>query len=350
MRSRWDLLLFLQILAIGAISLLIIFSINKNLATNQFIFWAAGLVVLYFTSHVDYHDLKSIARPFYVVTVASLLALLFFGAPVRGSIRWVDLGIFRIQPSEVAKAAVIILLSTFYTQKSASNLKNNLLSSLAILPPALLIFLQPDIGNTLTLLAIWFGISFASGLKLAPVIVTLAVLAIVAFGLLQMLAPYQRQRVESFLDPTKDPLGTGYNIIQSKIAIGSGQIFGRGFARGSQSQLQFLPEAESDFIFASIAEQLGLFGASLLLALFGWMVMHLVKIMQTKDRFGQLILSGIISFLLLQFLVNVGMNMAILPVTGITFPLVSYGGSSLVVTLFLLGLAFSVIRFNRESS
>lgn len=341
---RWDLLLFVQIVAIGAISLLIIFALNRNLALNQFLFWILGVTILYFVSHLDWRNLKNIALPLYIIILASLVLLLFLGEPIRGSIRWVDLGIFRVQPSEIAKAATILILATFYNERSAQDFKNVLLSFLIVLPGVLLIFLQPDIGNTLTLLAIWFGVSVVSGLRLAPILLVTIILAAASLLFFETLAPYQKQRLESFINPTQDPLGTGYNIIQSKIAIGAGELFGRGFAQGSQSQLKFLPEAESDFIFASVAEQLGLFGAGLLLFLYSWLILRLVRFARNMDRFGQLIVSGIIAFFLAQFLINVGMNMGLLPVTGITFPLVSYGGSSLLTSLFLLGLVFSIRR------
>ena len=159
-----------------------------------------------------------------------------------------------------------------------------------------------------------------------------------------ILSPYQKIIVVSFLNPPADPLGTGYNIIQSKIAIGSGGIFGRGLGSGSQSQLNFLPEAESDFIFASLAEQLGFFGAGVLIGLFVFLISRIANSAKGQDRFVKLILTGTCSFLIFQFTVNIGMNLGLLPVTGITLPLVSYGGSSLISTLFLLGIAFSVKR------
>ena len=183
-----------------------------------------------------------------------------------------------------------------------------------------------------------------AGFKLKHVVVLglgAALLVIIGY---EILSPYQKIRFESFLNPAGDPLGTGYNIIQSKIAVGSGGIFGKGLGQGSQSQLNFLPEAESDFIFASLTEQLGFFGAGILIALFVLLLRRIVNFASGQDRFIKLILAGTCSFLVFQFSVNVGMNMGLLPVTGITLPLVSYGGSSLISTLFLLGLAFSAKR------
>ncbi len=342
MRKKWDWLLFAQILAIGLISLLIIFSINKSLAINQLIYWLIGLIILYIISQINYHSWQTPTRFIYIGSLISLVALLILGDPVRGSIRWIDLGFFRIQPSEVAKAASVLLLANFYKDKSARDLKNAVVSFLMILPAVVFVFIQPDLGNSLSFLAIWFGINLAAGFRIKHLLTFLLASIVLLIIFFEMLAPYQKNRLATFIDPGSDPLGTGYNIIQSKIAIGSGKFTGRGFGKGSQSQLNFLPEAESDFIFASIAEQLGFIGAGLLLALFIWMISRIVAITKDKDRYAQLLLIGIVSFLITQFVVNVGMNLAILPVTGITFPFVSYGGSSLLTCLFLVGVAYSI--------
>ncbi len=342
MRKTWDWLLFVQILAVGTISLLIISSISKSLAVNQLIFWVLGLVIFYIFTQFDYLSWKNLAIPIYVGSLILLLALLVMGTPVRGSVRWIDVGFFRIQPSEIAKAASIIILSAYYSVRPASNLKNLFGGLIIVAPAAVLVLIQPDIGNSLAFLGIWLGIATAAGFKLKHMLSLALIGTIAIFLLFELLAPYQKQRIESFLNPGSDPLGTGYNIIQSKIAVGSGGFLGKGYSRGSQSQLKFLPEAESDFMFASIAEQLGFLGAGLLIAVFSWMIIRILGIAKNRDKFAQLLIVGVASFLILQFLVNVGMNMGILPVTGITFPMVSYGGSSLLTTLFLLGLVFSV--------
>ncbi len=345
MQRKWDLLALFLILAIGAISLLVIFSINRSLATNQLVYWIIGLAVLCATSLFPYNNWQRLSVPFYAVVLIFLALLFFIGTPIRGSIRWIDIGPFRFQPSELAKIASIFLLANFYSEKSARQLKNLVTSFAIILPAVVLIFFEPDIGNSLALLAIWFGASLACGFR-AKTMVTFALIAIViAIFSYELLSSYQKDRIATFVNPTKDPLGTGYNIIQSKIAIGSGQLFGRGLGHGSQSQLNFLPEAESDFIFASISEQLGFFGAILIVLLQGGLILRILSYVQSAEKFGQLVIVGTASFLLIQFLVNIGMNLGLLPVTGITLPLVSYGGSSLLSTLFLLGVAFSVKRY-----
>ncbi|MDO8487614.1 MAG: rod shape-determining protein RodA [Candidatus Curtissbacteria bacterium] len=345
MQRKWDLPALFLILALGAISLLVIFSISRNLATNQLIFWIIGLAVLSATSLFPYNNWQRLSVPFYIFVLICLFLLFFIGQPIRGSIRWIDLGPFRFQPSELAKIASIFLLANFYSERSARQLKNLITSFAIILPAIVLIFFEPDLGNSLALIAIWFGISLVSGFKLKTIgVFVLAALIFTFFGY-ELLSGYQKDRIATFINPAKDPLGTGYNIIQSKIAIGSGQFFGRGLGHGSQSQLKFLPEAESDFIFASIAEQLGFLGAVLIVLLQGSLILRIIGFLQNAEKFGRLVIIGAVSFLLLQFMVNVGMNMGLLPVTGITLPLVSYGGSSLISTLFLLGIVFSVKRY-----
>ena len=332
------------ILAIGAISLLVIFSINRPLFYNQLIFWAVGLAVFYLASSFHLHLWENLAVPLYILSLVLLFVIFLVAEPVRGSVRWIDLGVFRIQPSEITKIAVILMLANFFSSRSAATVKNIFLSFLIVLSPVLLIFIQPDIGNALPILAIWASVAFVAGFKLKHFL-AISVLAIFA-GLLffQFLEPYQKSRIETYINPTQDRLGTGYQIIQSKIAIGSGQLFGKGLGQATQSQLKFLPESESDFIFASIAESLGFLGSSLLIVLYSIFIIRILGFAKTKNRFAQLVISGAVAFLGIQMLININMNMGYVPVTGITLPLVSYGGSSLLSTLLVLGIVFSIER------
>ncbi|OGD84630.1 hypothetical protein A2165_02195 [Candidatus Curtissbacteria bacterium RBG_13_40_7] len=346
MRSGWDWTLTLAILGIGALSLLAIFSINKNLALSQAVFWLGGLLLFTFFSFIDFRNWPKLSVYLYILVLIFLISLPVISEPVRGSVRWFDLGFIRFQPSEIAKVASILVLAAFYKTRSAASIKNLIFSFLIILPAIMLIIFEPDIGNSLTLVAVWIGISAAAGLKIRHIFALVVVSSAVAFLVFNNLAPYQKERINTFLNPNADPLGTGFAIIQSKIAIGSGQFFGRGLGQGSQSQLNFLPEAESDFIFASITEQLGLLGALILIALFVLLVVKILSFVRSADRFGQLIIAGCVSYLILQFFINIGMNMAVLPVTGITLPLVSYGGSSLISTLFLFGIILSIKRLS----
>lgn len=336
--------LTLNIAAIGAISILILRSLNADLAANQLTFWAVGTLILVIVSRLNHQFWPKISPLLFLGTIIALALLPFLGESIRGSARWFDIGIFRVQPSEAAKVTSILLLSVFFASRPAQKLTNLFLGFLIILIPAALTFIQPDIGNTLTFLAIFMGISYVAGANRKHLLVTAITLATGAIFIFELLAPYQKQRLLTFINPTSDPLSGGYQLIQSKIAVGSGQFFGRGLGSGSQSQLKFLPEAQSDFIFAATAEQLGLFGAGLLIILTTLMITQIVKIGENCDRLGQLICAGTASFLLFQTVINIGMNLAILPITGITLPLVSYGGSSLVSTLFLLGIVFAIRR------
>ncbi len=344
MRTFWDLPLLLLITAACSISLLIIYSINKNLAANQMVFWLVGFLGLAIASVFDYRNWQHLSKWLYLSAIVLLVLVFFLGEPVRGSVRWINLGAFRFQPSELAKIASVFTLAAFYKNRSAAAFKNLAFSFLIVLPLITLVFREPDIGNSLSILAIWFGVSVASGFRLKALLTLLIIGALISIFSYELLAPYQKERINSFINPSSDPLATGYNVIQSKIAVGSGKFLGRGLGRGSQSLLNFLPESESDFIFAAASEQLGLIGAAILIAAFSAVILKVLSYAKDIDRFGALIITGIVSFLLFQFVVNIGMNMGLVPVTGITFPLVSYGGSSLVSTLFLLGVALSIKR------
>ena len=344
MSRKLDIPLLLLILAIGSISVSVIFSINSNLARSQLIFWVIGLILLLTISFTHYRNWQRFAPLLYTVSILALLVLPFIGESTKGSVRWIEMGFFRIQPSEVAKIATIILLASFYASRTAKEIKNLILSFLIMLPVAALVLIQPDIGNALSFFAIWFGVSFAAGFRLKHIIWVVLIASVFTLFTYEFLAPYQKERIAGFINPQADPLGRGYNLIQSKIAVGSGQFTGKGLGYGSQSQLNFLPEAESDFIFASIAEQLGFLGAGFVLIFYFLIISRILSFAKNKDRFAQLLIAGATSFLLLQFVVNVGMNMGLVPVTGITLPLVSYGGSSLLTTLFLMGLIFSIKR------
>jgi len=332
------------ILAIGAISILVIFSLNRPLFYNQLIFWVVGLAVFYLASVFHLHLWKNLAVPLYILSLVLLFVIFLIAEPVRGSVRWIDLGVFRIQPSEIAKVAVILTLANFFSSKNAAAAKNIFLSFLIVLPPVILILIQPDIGNALPILAIWISIAFVAGFKVKHFLVISALAVFAALLFFQFLEPYQKARIETFINPAQDRLGTGYQIIQSKIAIGSGQLLGKGLGQATQSQLKFLPEAESDFIFASIAESLGFFGSMLLVILYSILIVRILGFAKTKNRFAQLVVVGAVVFLGIQMLINISMNMGYLPVTGITLPLVSYGGSSLLSTLLVLGIVFSIER------
>lgn len=331
-----------------SVGILVIFSSSPDLAFQQGIFALIGIVTYFFVSRFDYRSIASMIIPLYIIIVILLLIVQILGVETRGVIRWIPLGIINIQPSELAKPILILVLAQFWSKHSA-NFINILKSFLWVMPVSFLVFRQPDLGSALTLWAIWIGMLIASGVSLKKLTVLILVfLLIIPLGWLSLL-DYQRQRILSFVAPQSDPLGRGYNLIQSTIAVGSGQLFGRGLGRGTQSRLQFLPEFRTDFIFASIAEELGFIGSMLILSLYLGLFIYCLKAAEkSTDLFGFLIIFGVVSMLIFQTFVNIGMNVGLVPITGITLPLVSYGGSSLVATLISLGWVASVARVRKK--
>lgn len=328
--------------------ILVISTSSLDLAIQQSTFAIIGIAAFLFMSLSDYRSIKSLITPLYIVVFLLLILVSFLGFETRGSVRWIPFGFFNIQPSEFAKPVLILTLASFWA-KNYPSWKNIALSLIWTMPLALLIFRQPDLGSALTILAIWLGMLFASHVSFRKImILTLITILIIPIGWLS-LHEYQKQRVYSFLAPHSDPLGTGYNLIQSTIAVGSGQVVGRGLGRGTQSRLQFLPEFRTDFIFASIAEELGFIGSVIILFLYLFMITYVLKLSEKAfDLFGFLIVFGVMSMLFFQTSVNIGMNVGLIPITGITLPLISYGGSSLVATLISLGMVASVGRFKKR--
>jgi rod shape determining protein RodA len=336
--------LFLSSLLLISIGVLVIYSSSSVLALQQFLYAFFGLLLFLFVSNLDLYSFRRIIKPLYLLTIIMLFGVYLLGIETRGSVRWIPLGFFNIQPSEFAKAILIMQLGLFWNKRMPSWI--NILKSLGwLLPIALLIFKQPDLGTTLTIVAIWIGMLFAARISFGKVLVLVLIASLVIPSSYIFLHDYQKQRIIAFLQPGSDPLGRGYNVIQSTIAVGSGQLTGLGLGRGTQSRLQFLPEFRTDFIFASIAEEMGFFGSLIILSIYVYLLMYCLRVAnETDDKLYFLIIIGVYSMLLFQIFVNVGMNIGLLPITGITLPLISYGGSSLIATLLCLGLVSSVAK------
>ena len=320
---------------------------GNALVIRQSVFAAAGLIFLLVFARLDYHYFQKIALLLYIIAVLSLIGVLFFGLQVGGSSRWFDLGIVRLQPVEFVKLALIIFLAAFFQKRlhQMSRFRNIIISGVITALPVFLTLLQPDLGSALVLVAVWLGLLLSSGVKkrhLAWLLLILVILSLI--GWFYFLQDYQKERVFSFLDPTADPKGRGYSAIQSMTAVGSGGVWGRGFGRGVLSQLRFLPERQTDFIFASLAEELGLVGASFLLVLIVIWFFRILKVAQSsRDNFGLFLSLGIFYSLAVQAVINIAMNIGLMPVTGIPLPLVSYGGSSLIISLVSVGVLQSVL-------
>lgn len=347
----FDLYIFTSSVLLLVLGLLMIYSTTlesgSGLLIKQAIFAVFGFAFLFVLAFFDYRKLKKSTGILYLLIVLSLLAVWFLGKNVRGSTRWIDLGIFRLQPAEFAKLIIVVIMAKFLDQ-SGEKLKSFrylLLSAIYVFIPAVLILIEPDLGSSLVIMLTWFALLLFSRMNkkhLAIILVSAIVLS--SFSWFFVLHDFQKNRIYTFLDPGKDPQGRGYNSLQSIIAVGSGGIAGRGVGRGLQSQLKFLPERQTDFIFASTAEELGLFGSLFILAMFALIFTRLIKAARkARDNFGMYLSLGIFFMLLFQVAINIGMNIGIMPITGIPLPLLSYGGSSLLTTMAALGLAQSVV-------
>lgn len=303
----------------------------------------AGLFWLF--ARVDYSALRSYSTALYFFSIVILLVTLFFGTTVRGTSGWLNLGFTVVQPVEIVKIFMIIFLAHFISDKRGElgEVASIVVSFVLVAVVGALVLLQPDFGSALVIFGIWFGMVVVSGIRkryLALFVVLGAVAALVAW---QFFAPYQRDRVLDFLHPERDPRGSGYNVLQSMIAVGNGGVVGRGFGYGSQSRLNFLPEKHTDFIFATVVEAVGFVGTTILFLLYTLLFTRFFLIANhARDGFGYFLAVGVMVLFFIHFAINVGMNIGVLPVTGIPLPLISYGGSSLVSMLIACGIVMSV--------
>lgn len=345
-----DFWITLPVIFLLSLGILVIYSSSPQLAFGQAIFALVGLILYWFLSFFDFKSISHYFKYLYILVLILLFVVFLLGVETRGSLRWIPLGISQFQPSEFAKPILILILAEFWSKREVSWL-NILKSFLIVLPVIGLIFKQPDLGTTLTMIMIWLSLLVGANVSVAKLAIMSVVSAVFAPFVWILLKDYQKDRIVSFLTPSQDPLGVGYNVIQSMIAVGSGELTGRGLGRGTQSRLQFLPEYRTDFIFASIAEELGFVASMIVLGMYGAIVGRALQIVtQNDNKFANLLIFGVLGMLFFQIVVNIGMNVGIMPVTGITLPLLSYGGSSLVSTLISLGFIASAARFKRKST
>lgn len=316
-----------------------------NFFFRQAVFGGVGIILMFALIFFDYRHIGKFSTPIYFATILLLSVAVLFGKTVRGTSGWIDIGAFQFQPVEGAKIALIIFLASFIAKKrSVLGEWVRILASLIL--SSVLIFLvlrQPDLGSALVLSGIWAGMIFVSGIRLKHILALCLVGAALAFSGWFFLEEYQRSRIETFMNPELDPRGSGYNVLQSMTAVGSGGIFGKGVGYGSQSQLSFLPEKHTDFIVAVIAEELGILGFAAILFAYGLLIYRIRCIAESaRDNTGYLIAIGAFSYFIIQIIVNVGMNIGALPVTGIPAPFLSYGGSSLLASFIIIGLLLGV--------
>lgn len=399
--DKFDFGIFVPVSLLIAIGLTAIYSSTFNHPTmsgnfdRQLVFSIAAFVIFFITYSIPTNSFRMITTPTYLFSLLLLLVVLVVGRKVSGARSWLDLGPFGFQPSEFAKIGTILAMSAYLSRKNTDidSFKDILISLGIGFIPVMLILLEPDMGTaivflgTILILIFWKGISlFGLFIVLSPGFVAIAaifgfyyflaslVLVLVSLILFRKdvffsgsifalnlaagfftdylynaLSPHQQKRIQSFIDPNTDPLGAGYNTIQAKVAIGSGGLFGKGYLQGNQTQLQYIPEQWTDFIYCVIGEEFGFIGSMMVLILFLYLFLRILKIASTtKDEFLSLTIIGILSVYIIHYLINIGMVVGILPVIGIPLPFVSYGGSSLLANMFMLGIIANIYRTRKN--
>ncbi len=348
---RVDWQLVAPVLVLLFISLTTLFSINGVLFRNQLLFSLISIGLFLFFTQMELTVWEDVAKPIYILSLSGLLILLFLGIESRGAVRWLTFFGFGIQFSELFKPFLAISLASFLSVKQNTSIKTFGQVVLFLMPVVFLIYKQPDLGSALmyifatmlTLLFFGFPLKWFLG-------ILIGLLALIPF-VFRFLHGYQQQRLLTFLHLTNDPLGTSYNAIQAMIAVGSGMFFGKGLGQGTQSSLRFLPERHTDFMFATLSEDLGFIGGMLVIIAFGFLLYRLFIIFQDTDSlFEKMFVAATFSLLFIQCFVNIGMNIGILPIVGVPLPFVSYGGSSLLSNAIFLGLVSSISSAIRRKS
>ena len=395
--GKFELTLFSVILALTFIGFIAIYSATRTSPNEQGFFfkqlttWVLSLVFMVGMIYIPTQHLKTITIPFYVISLLLLIGVLIFGKVVGGQRCWIHIGGFSFQPSEVAKISAVLALAQFLTrqQTNIESLKDICIALFIGLFPVLLIMMEPDLGSSFIFFAIillmlfWNGISmfglffvlspgaaaiaslFGTYYFMGALVVIIGVLiffgkdiflsgSIVAINLAagffvdyvyKILSPHQQKRILSFVDPNSDPLGAGYNSLQAKIAIGAGGFFGQGYLSGHQTQLHYIPEQWTDFIFCTIGEEFGLLGSLVVIVLFGVVFLRLIRIATSeRDKYLSLVVIGTLAIFVTHFLINVGMAIGLMPVVGVPLPFISYGGTSLLCNMSLLGIVLNIYK------
>lgn len=353
-RNRPDWILFATMVVLAIFGLVMIYSATRASGSfpmeRQMIFVAVGIVIFLVTSFIDYREYRAIT-PYLYGGVVLLLAAVFFFPERNGARRWIDFGFIDLQPAEVAKVVVVLALASILAPHSRDDARPDLTWSkiglvlVAVAIPAVLIYQQPDLGTMIVFVFMMMAMLFAAGASWRQLI-TLSVSGLTAIVVLLQtgaIADYQLDRIRVLVDPNIDPQGIGYNLKQSKLAIGSGRLFGSGLFEGTQTNFQYVPEQETDFIFTAVAEQLGFVGGLLVLLAFTVLIWRVLVIASgARDRYGALITVGVASMFMFHIFINIGMTMGITPVTGLPLPFLSLGGSTFLSLTFALGIVNSI--------
>ncbi|MCL5798281.1 MAG: rod shape-determining protein RodA [Patescibacteria group bacterium] len=345
----FDIGLTVPVFGLIGISLSILGSTTPTLFSQQLIFFLVGIFLFLIFSAVDFRIWSRFSWIFYIFSLFFLIAS-FASGEVRGASRWIDIaGIRVIQPSELLKPFVILFLTGIIIDRERHTILDKLKPFIFFLPILIIIFKQPDLGNVLVYFLTFIALELASGLPLLYFFIGAVLSGVVLPFFWFVLKQYQKVRLLAFFNPQADPVGIGYNAIQAMIAIGSGQLFGMGLGRGTQSHLLFLPEYHTDFVFASLGEELGFLGTFAVIIFYFILLLRILQVMEeSENNFGKLLVIGIFAQIFIQVFINIGMNLGIMPITGITLPLLSYGGSSIISTFIDLGLVASVARVSKN--
>ena len=344
----FDQYLFISITLLSIMGLIFLYSASQgNIETTikQSFFVALGLVLMFLLSQVDPDFYKNNALFFLMLSISLIVLTIFFGKEVNGARRWLDLGFFTLQPSEIVKIALPVFLAAYlYNKPLPISLLNTAISMIVIIIIVNLVRIQPDLGTSLVIFIAGLYILFLAGLSWKFIGASFGIIILsLPFIWNNFLEPFQRQRILTLLDPTADPYGSGWNITQSKIAIGSGGIQGKGYGSGSQAHLDFLPETETDFIFAVIAEEFGFIGACILMSMFFFIILRCFYLaVNARDRFCRLTIGGLSLLFISTIFINLAMVVGIIPVVGMPLPFISKGGSSLLSFYIAFGIIISM--------
>ena len=353
LRRNLDWPLFALAYLIALVGIVMLFSLTRfdpSVNYRKQILWLAiGTAGMVGAMFLDYHVYARVAKQLYIANIGLLLIVMKFAPHVKGAARWIRVAGFQFQPSEFAKLVVILTLTAFLARRreTIGEWKTLLLSFAYVAVPMALIFKQPDLGTALIVLAIWAGMVFVAGAKLQH-LAALAAIGLTLFAGLWysgLLKEYQKERVRVLINPDSDSKATGYHVYQARIAIGSGGMWGKGLLHSTQVRGGYIPEKDTDFIFTSVGEQLGFVGSVALTALYAGLLLRGAQIIAAADEdyFGKLIATGVITMLAFHVVVNIGMNIGVMPVAGVPLPLVSAGGSNMILTLICIGLLQSVL-------
>ncbi len=351
----WILVASLIPLLIGGLVAMYSFTGSENFFSRQLIWICISFAVFFSLSFVDFRFFRKTGPvvAVYLAAMMCLVAVLIIGSRIKGAKSWIDFGFFSFQPADFAKLALILVLAKYFSKRHVEigNVRHILVSGLYAMVFFLLVMLQPDLGLGLIIFFVWFGMILMAGVSKKHLFAVIAIGAITFAGLwVFVFKDYQKNRILTFLHPLSDIRGAGYNSYQSTLAVGSGQILGKGIGYGTQSRLNFLPEYEADFIFAAFAEEWGFVGVIFLIGSFSLLIWRIVdNSMRGESNFEILYGSGLAIMFIGHFVINVGMNMGLMPVTGIPLPFVSYGGSHLLVSFVGLGILMGMRRYSRDA-